>query len=98
MTGPEARDDADARMRGLLRGLRGVLSLRRHEKRRATYALRMLSLGLIGVVLTAKLVQLGPAGAGLALLKVAAGAGAAFLALWLALFVDALLRKGGENA
>jgi hypothetical protein len=57
--------------------LRGLVTLRRHEKRWTTYALRLTCLALILVVLPAKKVmQLGILGSLLGLLKVALAAAA----------------------
>jgi hypothetical protein len=55
--------------------LRSIVTLRRHEKRRTTYALRLLCLALILVVLPVqKVLQLGVLGALIGFAKVALAA------------------------
>ena len=60
-----------ARLRRLWRDLRSAATLRRHEKRWTTYALRLLVLALLVALPLQKLVQLGPIEGALALAKAA---------------------------
>jgi hypothetical protein len=77
-------DAATARLRELAAGLRGIATLRRHERRTSTYALRLACLALLLVALpVAKLIQLGVLGLVLALLKVAVGVALVAGLLWL---------------
>jgi hypothetical protein len=71
----------------VLRDLRALVTLRRHERRWQTYALRLAVVAMIVVVIPAKkLIQLGIIGSILALLKtaLAVGAVAAMLAVFFA--------------
>lgn len=99
MSGPSVSDAATGRLLGLLRGLRGAVTLRRHERRLSTYFLRLTCLGLLLVVLPLeKLVRLGPLDAVLALLKVGAGAALVAGVLWLAFVVEEFLRRRRGDA
>jgi hypothetical protein len=84
---PPIRDAVRARLLAHWADLRGAVTLRRREKRFATYALRLVCVALILVVLPLqKLVQLGLAGFIVALAKVAAVAAlvVGLLAVWFA--------------
>jgi hypothetical protein len=83
------------RLTRLWRDLRAAVTLRRHEKRPATYALRLLALALLAALPIKKLVQLGPVDGGLALLKAAAVVAllTCSLAAWFA--ASELMRRRG---
>jgi uncharacterized membrane protein len=77
-----------ARLARVLRDLRALVTLRRHEARWQTYALRLFVVAMIVVVIPAKkLVQLGIVGSVLALMKTALAI--AFVAAMLAVFFAA---------
>lgn len=83
-----------ARLRRVGRDLLALVTLRRHEKRWQTYALRLVVVAMIVVVIPVKkLIQLGFVSAVLAVLKtaVAVGAVAVLLAAWFA--VQEILRR-----
>ncbi|MGF1657873.1 MAG: hypothetical protein ACFCUS_00405 [Rubrimonas sp.] len=93
---------ASARLARLWRDLRAAVTLRRHERRWSTYALRLLVLGMLFALPVKKLLQLGPLDGAVALFKAALAAAlvAGALGAWFA--IEAIwrrraLRAGGER-
>jgi hypothetical protein len=81
-------------MRRTGKDLLGLVTLRRRESSLEGYVIRLFCVGMIVVVLPVlKLVQLGPVGFALALVKVALGAALVAALLALVLFVEVYLQR-----
>lgn len=81
------------RLLKLWRDFRSMATLRRYEKRRSTYLLRLLCLAMLAVLPIKKFVQLGADGFLLATVKVAVAVALVIGALAAAFAVEAMLRR-----